>query len=239
MDNRLGTAPIPVAALGVDQRVQFIRRTYGHLAAAIAGFVAIEAVAFSLGIGQKVSEALLSTGAGWLLVLGGFILVGTMASRTAARSASLTAQRGALAAYVVLEALIFMPLLWLAHLQSEALGGGSVIAPAGLITLLGFAALTGVAVTSKKDFSFLGGILKWAGIVALLAIVGAVLFGAQLGTWFSVAMIAFAGASILFSTSRILRHFPEDRYVSAALELFASVALMFWYVLRLMMASRD
>ncbi|MGH2689150.1 MAG: Bax inhibitor-1/YccA family protein, partial [Actinomycetota bacterium] len=177
MDNRLGTAPIPVAALGVDQRVQFIRRTYGHLAAAIAAFVAIEAVSFSLGIGQKVSEALLSTGAGWLLVLGGFILVGTMASRTAARSTSLNAQRGALAAYVVLEALIFMPLLWLAHLQSQALGGGSVIAPAGLITLLGFAALTGVAVTSKKDFSFLGGILKWAGIVALLAIVAAVLFG--------------------------------------------------------------
>ena len=239
MDNRLGTAPIPVAALGVDQRVQFIRRTYGHLAAAIVAFVAIEAVAFSLGIGQTVSNALLSTGAGWLLVLGGFILVGTMASRTAARSTSLTAQRGALAAYVVLEALIFMPLLWLAHLQSLALGGGSVIAPAGLITLLGFAALTGVAVTSKRDFTFLGGILKWAGIVALLAIVGAVLFGAQLGTWFSVAMIGFAGASILFSTSRILRHFPEDRYVSAALELFASVALMFWYVLRLMMASRD
>jgi len=47
-----------------------------------------------------------------------------------------------------------------------------------------------------------------------------------------------AGAAILFDTSNILRTYPEDRYVSAALQLFASVALMFWYVLRLFM-SRD
>jgi FtsH-binding integral membrane protein len=47
-----------------------------------------------------------------------------------------------------------------------------------------------------------------------------------------------AGAAILYDTSNVLLRFPEDRYVAAALELFASVALMFWYVLRLFM-SRD
>jgi len=73
----------------------------------------------------------------------------------------------------------------------------------------------------------------------MLAIVGAILFGFELGTWFSVAMIGFAGAAILYDTSNVLHHFPEDRYVGAALQLFASVALMFWYVLRLFMASRD
>ncbi len=62
---------------------------------------------------------------------------------------------------------------------------------------------------------------------------------AALGTWFWVAMIGFAGAAILYDTSNVLHHFPEDRYVGAALQLFASVALMFWYVLRLFMASRD
>jgi len=234
MENQYGAAPVPVAALRTDQRVLFIRRTYGHLLAAIAGFAAIEAVAFSLGIAQKVAAALLASGMGWLLVLGGFIIVGTMASRTAARAVTLSAQRAALAGYVVAEALIFMPLLYLADLQM----GGGVIASAGLVTMVGFLALTGIAVTSKRDFSFLANFLKWVGIVALLAIVGSVLFGAVLGTWFSVAMIAFAGAAILFSTSRVMRHYPEDRYVSAALELFASVALMFWYVLRLFMSRR-
>jgi FtsH-binding integral membrane protein len=231
MENQYGVAPVPVAALGTDQRVVFIRRTYGHLLAAIAGFAAIEAVAFSLGIAQKVGDVLLRGGnMGWLLVLGGFAIVGTMASRAAARAVSLSAQRGALAGYVVAEALIFMPLL--------ALAGPNTVASAGLVTILGFSALTGIAVTSKRDFSFLGSLLKWVGIMAIVAIVGSLLFGLTLGTWFSVAMIALAGGAILFSTSRVLRHYPEDRYVSAALELFASVALMLWYVVRLFMSRR-
>lgn len=65
-----------------------------------------------------------------------------------------------------------------------------------------------------------------------------VIFGFQLGTFFSVAMVGFAGAAILYDTSNILREYPEDRYISAALQLFASVALMFWYVLRLFMGER-
>ena len=91
---------------------------------------------------------------------------------------------------------------------------------------------------TRKDFSFLGGVLRWVGIMALVAIVASVLFGLRLGTWFSLAMIALAGGSILHDTSRIIRYWPYDRYVGAALELFASVALMFWYILRLLMSRR-
>jgi len=46
-------------------------------------------------------------------------------------------------------------------------------------------------------------------------------------------MVALAGAAILYDTSNVVHHFPEDRHVAAALELFASVDLMFWYVLNL------
>ena len=67
---------------------------------------------------------------------------------------------------------------------------------------------------------------------------GSLIFSFELGTWFSVAMIAFAGAAIPHDTSNVPHNFPENRYDGAALELFASVALMFWYVLRLFM-SRD
>ena len=104
--------------------------------------------------------------------------------------------------------------------------------------MLGTGGLTVVAFVTKKDFSFLRGILVWAGILAIVAIVGSVLFGFHLGTWFSVAMIGFAGAAILYDTSNVMHHYPEDRHVAAALELFASIALMFWYVLQLFM-SRD
>ncbi|HMB92817.1 MAG TPA: Bax inhibitor-1 family protein, partial [Rhodothermales bacterium] len=82
----------------------------------------------------------------------------------------------------------------------------------------------------------LGSVLRWGFIVAIVLIVAALLFGFELGTFFSVAMIALAGGAILYDTSNILHHYPEDRYVGAALELFASVALMFWYVLRLFMS---
>ena len=103
---------------------------------------------------------------------------------------------------------------------------------------LGAGGLTVVVLMTRRDFSFLRGILMWGGILALIAIVAAVLFGFELGTWFSVAMIGFAGAAVLYDTSNVLHHYPEDRYVAASLELFASIALMFWYVLRLFM-SRD
>jgi FtsH-binding integral membrane protein len=106
------------------------------------------------------------------------------------------------------------------------------------VTLVGFTALTLVVFTTRKNFSFLGVVLKWAGIVALLLIVAGAIFGFQLGTFFSVAMIALAGGSILYDTSKVLHEYPEDRYVGAALELFASVALLFWYVLRLFLGSR-
>jgi uncharacterized protein len=54
-----------------------------------------------------------------------------------------------------------------------------------------------------------------------------------------VLMIGFAGAAVLYDTSNIIHAYPEDRYVSAAMQLFASIALMFWYVLRLMMGNRN
>ena len=105
--------------------------------------------------------------------------------------------------------------------------------------MLGFGGLSAVAFVTRKDFSFLRGALMWGGILALVLMVAGGLFGFQLGTFFSVAMVAFAGAAILYDTSNVLHRFPEDRYVGAALQLFSSVALMFWYVLRLFMSMQN
>jgi FtsH-binding integral membrane protein len=221
----------PVGSLDASSRARFISRTYGHLFAAIAAFTGIEVFLFSTGVAEPMAEAMLSRS--WLLVLGGFMIVGYVASWAAARATSPAAQYAALGAYVLAEAIIFVPLL----VMADRFAPGA-ISSAAVVTLIGFAGLTAIAVSSGKDFSFLGVFLKWGGIVALLLIVGSVLFGFELGTFFSVAMVAFAGGAILYSTSKILRTYPEDRYVSAALELFGAVALMFWYVLRLFM-SRD
>jgi FtsH-binding integral membrane protein len=170
-------------------------------------------------------------GVNWLLVLGAFMVVGWLASHVAHRVESKPLQYLALGGFVLAEAIIFVPLLYLAMQIQPAL-----IESAVGITLMGTAGLTAVAFITRKDFSFLRGILVWGGILALVAIAGSVLFGFHMGTWFSVAMIGFAGAAVLYDTSNVLHHYPEDRYVAAALELFASIALMFWYVLRLLMS---
>jgi FtsH-binding integral membrane protein len=231
-DFQISQAYQPVAAIGVDARASFINRTYNHLMGAIVLFTLIEVGLFQSGYAESIARVLL--GGSWLLVLGAFMLVSWFASRISLTSESKGAQYAALGGFVVAESIIFVPMLWLANQYAPG-----AIQSAAIVTLIGFAGLTAVAFVTRKDFSFMRGMLMWGGVVAMVAIVGGILFGFELGTWFSVAMIGFAGAAILYDTSNVLHHFPEDRYVGAALQLFASVALMFWYVLRLFMSRDD
>lgn len=218
----------PVATQTPAVRTQFMTRVYVHLVAAVAAFVVLEWWLFSSGLARSFTQFV--AGTSWLLILGGFMLVSWLASSVATRMDSRPAQYGAFAALVGAEALIFTPLLYIAAVD----GPDGVISRAGMISVVAFIGLSGVAITSSADFSFLRVLLRWGAVVALLLIVGAVVFGASLGTWFSVAMIAFAGAAILYDTQKILRHYPADREVAAAMSLFASLALLFWYVLRLL-----
>jgi len=91
---------------------------------------------------------------------------------------------------------------------------------------------------TRKDFSFLRGLMVYGGMLVLGFIVVSVLVGYQPGSWFALGMIGFAGAAVLYDTSNIMFHYPKDRYVAAAMALFASIALMFWYVLMFLM-NRD
>lgn len=221
-----------VIDLDVNRRATFVSRTYAHLTGAIFAFTLIEVALFKSGVADQIVRAF--SGVSWLLVLGGFMVVGWLASRTAASATSKASQYLGLLAYVAAEALLFVPMLYVANRFAPG-----AISSAATVTFLGFGLLTAVVFVTRKDFSFLRGILFWGGIVALVLIVAGALFGFNLGTVFSVAMIAFAGAAVLFDTSNVLHHYPEDRYVAAALQLFASVALMFWYVLRLFIATRE
>jgi FtsH-binding integral membrane protein len=219
----------PVVEHTADVRVQFMRRVYAHLMGAIAAFVLIELFLFSSGLAYAITDFVLNSGVNWLLILGGFVLISWLSSSVAHRATSPAAQYTAYTALIAAESLIFVPLLVIASVQAPG-----AIARAGMLSIVGFTGLSVIALTSSRDFSRLGAILKWIGLVALLAIVGAVVFGFELGTWFSVAMIGFAGALILFDTSKVLRSYPPDRAVAASMELFASLALLFWYVLRLL-----
>jgi FtsH-binding integral membrane protein len=220
----------PVAQASVSDRSEFIWKCYAHVVGAILAFAAVEVYLFQSGIAMAITQVMVSN---WLLVLGGFMLVGWGATHVAHRLESKPAQYAAFALFIVAEALIFAPMLMIATLNFP----GAIESAAG-VTLLGSVGLVATAMITRKDFSFLRGMIVWIGMLALVAIVGSLLFGFELGTWFSVAMIGFAGAAVLYDTSNIMHHYPSDRYVAAAMALFASIALMFWYVLRLFM-SRD
>lgn len=212
-------------------RERFIAKVFNHLGGALLAFTALEVFFFTSGIANAIMGALKFVP--WLAILGAFMIVGWIATRAAHTAESLSSQYLALGAYILAEAIIFVPLLTIA---SKVAPGA--IANAGLITVLATLGLVGVAYVSRKDFSFLGTILKWAGLVAIVLIICSAVFGFTLGIIFSVAMVGFAGAAILYDASEVIHHYPEDRYVGAALQLFASVALMFWYVLRIFI-SRD
>lgn len=216
----------PVSELPVEARSQFIWRTYSHVAGAIVLFAVIEAYLFDTGRALPIARAMLSVN--WLIIIGAFMVVSWLATRVAHTVESKPLQYLALIGFVVAQAILFIPMLALAMAVQPG-----VIESAATVTLLGAAGLTAVALITRKDFSFLRGMLVWGGILALVGIVASVLFGFELGTWFSVAMIGFAGTAVLYDTSNILHNYPGDRHVGAALQLFASIALMFWYVLRL------
>jgi FtsH-binding integral membrane protein len=222
-----------VVAKGQPQeRAEFIRKTYTHLAGAVGAFMLVETALVQSGVAAFLSEALMATRFGWLAVLAVFSLLGWFSRGLASKADSVSLQYAGLGLYVVIEAIIMAPLIYIA----DKFYGPNIISMAGILTLFMFAGLTAIVFTTGKDFTFLGGALKIGGLVAIGLIVCSTIFGFTLGLVFSVAMVGFAMAAILYDTSKIMSNYSKDQYVAAALELFASVALLFWYVLRVLMS---
>ncbi|MEM9538687.1 MAG: Bax inhibitor-1 family protein [Cyanobacteria bacterium P01_E01_bin.42] len=223
---------ITVAQAQPNERARFIQKTYTHLAGAIAAFIALEFIFFQTGIAELITRVAISSRFSWLAILGGFALLGWMSRGLTARANEPNVQYMGLGLYVVGEAILFAPLLFMAAFFSDP----TVIPTAGILTLLMFGGLTAIAFTSGTDFTFLGGILKLGGFVALGLILCSAIFGFTLGLLFSVVMVVFASAAILYTTSNVMHRYSSEHYVAASLELFAAVALLFWYMLRILMA---
>lgn len=215
-----------------DERVAFIRRTYGHLAGAILAFVALETAFLKIpGWDEAILQTLLR-GSG-LLIIVAFIGVSYLARWWAYSQTSRPMQYLGLAVYVFAYALIFLPILYIAAHYTKP----EIIPMSGIMTLGIFAGLTMATFVSGRDFSFLGPILSLALFVAIAFALAGWIFGFNLPLVYSFAMVAIASGCILYDTSNVIHHFRTDQHVAAALELFASVALLFYYILRIAMAS--
>ena len=224
----------PVIHADADTRATFLVKVYQHLGLALGAFLVFEYLLFSFGFAKKMGVFISGSPGSWLLIMGGFMIVQAIASRSAHKVGNSGIQYAALFGLAVAEALIFAPILWFAFQGS----GTNTVVNAAIVTVVGFAGLSVVAFLTRKDLSFLRPILMWASFAAIGLIVVAYLFKLELGILFSVAMVALAGATILYQTQNIVRRYPEWAYVGAAVSLFASFMMLFWYVLRIFMGRR-
>lgn len=225
-----------VANAAESERANFIKRTYVHLAGAIAAFAVIETLLIKSGVADSFVGMLAGSKWSWLIVLAAFMLVSTVANNWAHSGISREKQYLGLGLFVVAEAIIFMPLIYMALMRAP---DGNLLQNAAVVTAALVAGLTFTAFSTKINFSFMGRFLMIGGFVAMGLIVASILFGFSLGLWFSGGMILFAAASVLYSTSNIIHEYHTEQHVAASLSLFSSVGLLFWYILQFFMSMGD
>lgn len=216
------------------EKASFYKKTYLHVALSILAFIGVETILLK-SVPAELIYMMFAQRYAWLLIIGVFWLASFLASKWSLSQSRATQYFG-LGFYVLLEAVIFLPLIYIAILYT---GGGAVIFQAATLTIAMFAGISAVAFTSKRDFSFLRNIIVIGGFIALGLIVGGMVFGFNLGLWFSVGMVILASATILYQTSKLKDSYATNQYVGASLQLFASIMLLFWYILSILMSRRS
>lgn len=228
------------ATIGVSDRRAFLQRTY-----AVLGVALVSLTLFTTGMMTFATETSLAMSRWafsgtwtWLVVLGLFMGVGFVAERLASSETSRGLQYVGLGIGVVAQGLLLQPLLWIAIVKLGASDAVAVISQATVITLAIFLGLSLVVIVGKRDFSFLRGALVIASFAALGVILGAMIFGFQLGALFAGVMVLLMAGYILYQTSEVVTRFPPTAHVAAALMLFSTIATLFWYVLQLLLSLR-
>ncbi|PXW17700.1 hypothetical protein C8D70_10122 [Chryseobacterium sp. CBTAP 102] len=216
------------------EKANFYKKTYLHVALSILAFIGVETILLKT-VPKEIIFMMFEQKYIWLLIIGVFWLASVLASKWSLSQSKSTQYMG-LGFYILLEAIIFMPLLFIA---TNIEGGANLIFQAATLTIAMFAGISAVAFTSKRDFSFLRNIIVIGGFISIGLIVGGMIFGFNLGLWFSVGMVILASATILYQTSKLKDSYGTNQYVGAALQLFASIMLLFWYILSILMNRRN
>lgn len=221
-----------VSEISEIERAEFYRKTYMHVAVAILAFGVVESILLKI-IPLEIILTMVSGKYTWLMIIGVFWLA-SMLSTKLSFSLSKSTQYFGLGLYVLIQAVIFLPMLGIASTYAP-----EVITQAGVVTAFMFAGLTAAVFFTSKDFSFLRNIIVIGGFAALGVIVAGSIFGWNLGLGFSLVMVGLASASILYETYQIKNVYTKNQYVGASLQLFSSIMLLFWYILRIFLSRRD
>lgn len=247
--------PGAVATLGVSDRVTFLRKTYAHLGVALILFAGLTAVMINFATEFSLRWAMWSgRGMNFLFVFIAFFVANMGAQKLAQSETSRGVQYLGLGLMVTVWSFLLQPMIWVAMFKfgnpATIFAGGQVhavlsptasaiIIESAIITLAIFVGLTLTVFLTKKDFTFMRGVLTICGFGAMGVVLASLLFGFTLGALFSGFVILLMSGYILFQTSLVMSYFPPTQYVSAALMLFGTVATLFIHVMNLMMRMRS
>ena len=188
------------------------------------------------GAGLAIAQTMLGGRFSWFIVLAAFMGVSMLANWWANSQTSKAMQYMGLRLYIVAEAIIFLPLLFMAASYGD---GYQIIAKAGIVTVGLFLGLTAVVFLTRKDFSFLGPILAIGGFRRARLYRRQPFVRIYARKYIFVRDGCFCRRRDFYQTSSILHQYSPNQHVAASLSFFASVALLFWYIMRIFMGSRN
>ena len=231
--------PFIVADAPASDRAAFFRRTYGLVAASFAAFGLALFGLFVTGVARSFMMSISGLGSWGLLGVMVLFWIGTTVAQSLAfNRASRASQYAGLGLYVVLQAVIFVPLIYYTAAVTKG-NPSEILVPACLATAALVAALTAVVFMTGLDFTFLRVAIIIGSICALGIVVVSLFAGWTLGTWFSVAMIVLMATVILYQTNVIKDTLETDQHVAAAFILFSSFVTLLFYVIRLFAGRRE
>jgi len=204
-------SPLTAPVVQTDDRITFLGKTYGMLALCIASGSA--GAYFSMGLAFPYEHPFMMLFA----MIGGIFAVQAVRHMAGINFA-------ALLGFGALTGMAIAPLVSMVSAKS-----GMLVTQAFMTTAVTFISLTAYVFYSRKDFSFLKGFV-WTGLIAMIVLGLSNYFFFESGTLqlaLSGMGVLLFSAFILYDTSNILRDYPNNEYISAALTLYLDVFLLF------------
>jgi len=218
----------------VNERLGFLRKTYGLLSLQILAVGAI--AAFVINTPFLLNNVAIRLYDGIMIYILVFMGLSFLTRRMLEGSKPLSTQYAAAGLWTFFLGLLISPLCYMASLR---FGSYAIVGEAFVLTSAIFIGLTVYVFTTKKDFSFLRGAI-WIASMSMLAI-GALLYftGNSGGIWYSVIWVGVLAAWTLYDTSKILHHRHTNEAVAASVDLLLDFVYLFIHILMILMRSRD
>jgi len=217
-DKQLYSAQADVLGTGAAANInKVLKNTYMLLGMTLAFSAATAGVAMALGLSPMTGLVLMLVGFGLLFV------VNRMAD-SAKGLPAIFAFTGVMGAALGPTLNYYVALPGGPAMIMQALGG----------TALVFFSLSAYALTSRKDFSYMGGFLLTGLIVAIVAMIANIFLAIPaLSLTISAAIILIMSGLILFDTSRIISG-GETNYIRATVSLYLNIYNLFVHILHLL-----